>query len=156
MANLRPLPASHVCRLYWMLSSLSVAYSYSVNGVAVSRNFNVSSVVSPRDRLLAPATFYGTKYFPATGTSCMLELRLDVAYFNPSDSSEIGLAMTFEEADSLGLINLCLHQISSMASVSKAFAFAGSNFVAYLNYVPSLVSSVELASFAVGTEFFEI
>jgi hypothetical protein len=155
-ATLYPLAPSQVCRLYWMLTSLTATYSYSINGISVSRNFSVESRVPPKNRLLAPAAFYVTEYYPNTQTAALLELHLNVVYFDGTDNSKIGLNLMFEEMDNLGIINLCLRQISGMASVTFPFTFAGTDLVAYLNHNQSQVSSATLDNFAITPRFFEI
>jgi hypothetical protein len=155
-ATLFPITAQVVCQLYWLLSSLNVAYSYSVNGTQVSRNFSATSSIIPKNRLIAPATFYETAYDPSVQTSYVVELHLETVYFDGSNKSQLGLKMTIEESDSFNLIKLCLQPISGMGSVSRSFTFMDKTLTAYLNYNSSMITSATLTSFSLTPQFFSI
>jgi hypothetical protein len=155
-ATLYPMTPSEVCKVYWMLSSLTASYVYSINGVQISRNFSATSPVAPKNRLIAPATFEATDFDSQTQTSYVVALKLDTVYFDGDDNSKVGLKLIFEEADSSNLINLCLRPISGMGNVAREFTFLNKTFLAYLNYQSPPVTSAALLSFTMEPEFIVI
>ncbi|MDR1414140.1 MAG: hypothetical protein LBI56_04395 [Puniceicoccales bacterium] len=155
-ATLFPMGAEAVCQLYWLLSSLNLVYSYSVNGTQVSRNFSATSSIIPKNRLIAPATFYATAYDSSRQTSYAIDLQLGTVYFDANNKSKVGLKLVIEEADSFGLIKLCLQPISGMSRVFRAFTFLGKELTIYLNYSSAQVTSASLINFSLTPNFFSI
>ncbi|MDR1528252.1 MAG: hypothetical protein LBS22_01545 [Puniceicoccales bacterium] len=154
--TLYPMTPHDVCKVYWTLSSLAVSYVYSINGVSVYRNFSATSSVTPKNRLIAPATFETTDFDSQTQTSYAMALKLDGVYFSTDDNSKIGLKLIFEEVDSFNLINLCLWPIPGMDNIAREFTFLNKSFSVYLNYQSPSVTSASFSSFAMVPEFIVI
>ncbi|MDR1414069.1 MAG: hypothetical protein LBI56_04005 [Puniceicoccales bacterium] len=155
-ATLFPIGAQTVCQLYWLLSSLTVAYSYSINGMQISRNFSMASSIAPKNRLILPPTFYETGYDSSVQTSYVAELHMGTVYFSADDESQLGLKLTLEEADSVALIKLCLQPVAGMSRVSQPFTFLGKTLIAYLNYNSSVITSASLLNFSLAPQFISV
>jgi hypothetical protein len=156
LATLYPISPELACKLYWLLSSLSVSYAYSINGVQVSRSFSASTTMIPKNRMITPAMIYETAYDPQFQTSYLLEMYPDRVYFNGEDNSKVGFNLRVEEADNLGIMKLSLRPEANMDSVSLPFTFMEQTFPAYLNYNTSLVNSASLTNFSLTPQFFVI
>ncbi|MDR1173672.1 MAG: hypothetical protein LBK24_02670 [Puniceicoccales bacterium] len=155
-ATLYPMTAHDVCKAYWTLSSLTVSYVYSINGVQIYRDFSATSSVTPKNRLIAPATLETTDFDSQTQTSYVMALKLDEVYFDTDDNSKIGLKLIFEEADSFNLINLCLRPIPGMDNIAREFTFLNKTLGVYLNYQSPPVTSASFSTFAMVPEFIVI
>ncbi|MDR2737372.1 MAG: hypothetical protein LBB18_00305 [Puniceicoccales bacterium] len=155
-ATLFPITPSLACKLYWMLSSLTADYTYSINGVHVSRSFSASTTVVPKNRMIAPAMIYETAYDTQIQTSYLMKMSLDKVYFNGNNNSEIGFNLRIEESDNYDIMKLCLYPAPEMNNISLNFTFMDQPLSAYLNFNPSLVTSATLTNFSLTPQFFEI
>ena len=155
-ATLTQLSPATVCQIYWMLSKITVSYSYVINGIDVSRSISIESSVVPKNRMISPASFYKSEYDSSLQTSYVVQLDLSKVYFDPSDSSILGINFNIQESDNFGLFVFGLHQISGMSSVSSNASIFGRNLTIYLNYNPSLVTSASITNVSFATEFFII
>jgi hypothetical protein len=152
-ANLYPISPEKLCQMYWLLSSLNIEYSYSINGVNVNRSFSVSSGIIPKNRLISPAVFYKSEYDPLFQTSYSANLDFLKIYFNANNLRNLGLSFSLSEADSFGLFWLGLEQKHGMSVVSRNFSFAGNSMTAYLCYSPSLVSTASFHNISITEQY---
>jgi hypothetical protein len=155
-ATIYPISAGDVCKLYWLLSSLNLSYTYSKNGVNIARNFSAASTITPKDRMITPATFFTTAYDAPTQASYTLDLSFEEIYFDSTDNAKLGIKLTIEETDTYNFIDLCLNQVQGMENISRSFTFMGRSFQAYLNYDAAHISSASFSSFSITPQFFTI
>ena len=152
-ANLYPISPEKLCQMYWLLSSLNIEYSYSINGVNVNRSFSVSSEIIPKNRLVSPAVFYKSEYDPLFQTSYVANLDFSKIYFNANNLRNLGLSFSLSEADSFGLFWLGLEKKHGMSVVSRNFSFVGNPMTAYLCYSPSLVSAANFYDISITERY---
>ena len=155
-ATVSPLRPADICRIYWMLSRLTISYSFSINGVQVSRNIAATSSIMPRQRMISPATFYKSQYDSDLRTSYVVELDLSRVYFDPQATTNIGLRLNFQESDNFGLFNIGLSRIDGMSQIVSLINIFDKNIPAYLNYNPSLATSASLSNITTTMDFFTI
>lgn len=147
------LSATDVCKLYWTLNSIKIQYSFSINGITVSRNILAETNIVPKNRIIAPVEFYQTGYDSATMTSYLCRLNFDTVYL--VNDNDYGLRFIFNEIDITGAINFNTSLIENMSYVSCNFKFFNTSATAYLNYIPSVVSSAIINNFEVILNFFD-
>lgn len=155
-ANIFPLSPKDACRIYWLLQSIRIRYQYTINGIAVARDFTISSSMIPKNRLLSPAIFYTTEYDSNTQTAYMAQLDLQKIYYDPSNNGHVGFNFTLSEADNFGIMNLCLQPLSNMKNLSRSFSLAGKTMTAYLNYNSSMVSSATFHNISIEETYYQL
>ncbi|MDR2436169.1 MAG: hypothetical protein LBD33_02575, partial [Puniceicoccales bacterium] len=150
-ATIRNISAGDMCTLFWLLEKIQLAYSFSINGVSVYRDFYATSEVEPKYRLIAPVELYASSYDSSTMTSYLCRLNFDTVYFG--EGGECGLGFLFSEIDTTGAINLNLQPMAGMQNVSLGVPFFNSAVTVYLNYLPSVVNSAQINYFEIKLTF---
>ena len=80
---LGPLTATNVCSLYWMLKSVAISYSYTIDGVGTfSTSYTVDGYYEPVERLVYPDYFAKSGSDSGTNRYYQFELQPDVLYLD--------------------------------------------------------------------------
>jgi hypothetical protein len=162
------LSAEDVCRLYWLLESVTINYKLMFSGsLEVRGELAMGGMYGtvPRQRLLGVPNFRGSIFHSSSGVQSESYIDFSKIYFQSNGLYAVAFDFVIyskieTEGGSNFLVSLYRNSGSSGQRDSyktKTVNFSGKNFALYLNYNSQIwtANEIEFNEFSMTTVFYE-
>ncbi|MDR2806588.1 MAG: hypothetical protein LBB11_00300 [Puniceicoccales bacterium] len=161
------LSAQDVCRYYWLLEWVSIAYKMTFSGsFEVQSNLSLGGMYTsvPRMRIIAPPQFSGSIFQPSSGI--ITEGKIDFSKIYLQEGGQYAIDFTFNaysRDEGIGGSDFLLSFYRSVGDIgqrdsykSQTVDFSGKSVTVYLNYNSQIwpEDEIELNSFSLSASFF--
>ena len=153
---LQDVDPANICKVFWLLKSLQMSYTYTLNNFTANRSFTASTTKPPQKRIIAPAIIYHNDSDHNTCTDYHGFLDFSKIYYDASSNDVFGLRLVLEEADAHSYMKIRFYPYPGMLSTTSQTTFLDKSITLYLNYDPTMISYASIGNFSLTPTYFEL
>lgn len=122
LTDFPPLPTPKLAKLYWILHTIDVNYSHTLNGTTFIRRFSINTPSPPRQRIISPPTFSHRELSPEE-TEIFFSLDFKMVSQPSPPSLKFAPSFTFQEKDDLPTFILTSSPSEYLYPISQKTAY---------------------------------